>query len=74
MPAITNPRDPAIDGTKTGQSQDSFAAAAPNVAVGESWAFRDHRTMQQVMIDERTARRQSAIACNQPDCTGGSVR
>jgi hypothetical protein len=28
------------------------ATAARNVAVGQSWAFRDHRTMAQIIVDE----------------------
>jgi hypothetical protein len=64
MPAIIiNPRHPLIDGTKTGQSPISSAAGARDVPAGESWAFRDHRTMKQVIADERAARRQAASAC-----------
>ena len=74
MPAIIiNPRRSTIARTKISQSSVSFVAAARNVAVGQSWAFRDHRSMQQVMADERAARRRAVIACNQPDCAGPSV-
>jgi hypothetical protein len=31
------------------------ATAGPDVAVGESWAFRDHRTMARVIADEKSA-------------------
>ena len=29
------------------------AAAARDVAVGQSWAFREHRTMAEVIADEK---------------------
>jgi len=31
------------------------AIAARDVAIGESWAFREHRTMAQVIADEKTS-------------------
>jgi hypothetical protein len=32
--------------------QGEAATAARDVPVGESWAFRDHRTMAEVLADE----------------------
>jgi truncated hemoglobin YjbI len=36
--------------------------AARNLPVGKSWAFLDHRTMKEVMADERARRRGAAPA------------
>jgi hypothetical protein len=38
------------------------ACAARDVAAGTSWAFRDHRTMKQVMADECPRRPAAAQA------------
>jgi hypothetical protein len=39
-------------GVKKQRSENIRAWAARDVAAGTSWAFRDHRTMKEVMADE----------------------
>ena len=60
--------------TETGIGQDvraAFACAARDVPPGTSWAFHHHRTMKDVIADERSARRRLATA-PRPRALGGT--
>lgn len=57
MPVIDHQERPSAE---TGIGQDAraaFACAARDVPPGTSWAFHDHRTMEDVIAVERSARR-----------------
>src|SRR5436309_15215924 len=54
--ACAEPRDAVIGFPTHGRwRMVEKAIAARDVAVGESWAFREHRTMAEIIADEKTA-------------------